>query len=200
MLQHPAFRVRPTSAQFAKCGSWETAWSFTQLDSPSRTALSAYLGGAREVAFEVFFGDAFFGVRFEGNPKDVEKFSRHCIESFCNTSVGSEFFEALQMALSWTGLGRNALFTEVGAVNAWKSVGAHRLPPPNQALQDFDNLWKDISQTILATETTHKKAIEFAYDTPAEHWFALPVNASQVSNLLSRNKLKNALHAASYSL
>jgi hypothetical protein len=197
VIHHPAFQGRPTSAQFAKNGSWETAWSFTPTDCPSPATLLAYLQEAREIAFEVFFGDAFFGIRFEGTAIEVMGFARHCVESFGQSHSGTVFFTALESARNWAGLGRDIVFAEVGAVNAWKSVGAQRLPRPRNAISDFEALWANLSQTPLATEVNHKKAVEFACDVPAKHWFALPVNEASVSNLLSKSALKNALLGAS---
>jgi hypothetical protein len=197
VIHHPAFLGRPTRAQFAKNGSWETAWPFPQSECPGTSALLTYLQGAHEIAFEVFFGDAFFGVRCEGAPTEVASFSQHCVDSFGPADTGAAFFEALEFARSWSALGRSIVFAEIGAVNAWKSVGAYRLPKPIQALEDFDTLWAALSQTPLAKETQHKKAVEFAYDLPAKHWFALPVSQSPHSNVLSQSELRSALLVAS---
>jgi hypothetical protein len=196
VTQHPAFQAYPSNAQFAKGGSWETAWSFNQADAPSRDTLAAYLQDAREIAFEVFFTEAFFGVRFEGTAMEVLEFAEHCTESFSQSNGGASLFAALEAARRWPPLGGEILFSEVGAVNAWKSVGGQRLPRPVHAIENFDALWADLSETPLARDTEHRKALEFAYGVPAAHWFALPVSESLTSNLLSQGALKNALAAA----
>lgn len=165
--------------------------------SPTRSAVASYLDGSEELAFEVFFGDAFFGARLEGTPSAVEQFAQDCVAAFAQAAHGRAFFTALQAARNWTELGRTALFTEVGAVNAWRSIKSHKMPPPKQAIGDFDSLWSGIEQTALAADTTHKKALEFAYDNPVNHWFALPVNDRQATNRLGRTELMKALQAAS---
>jgi len=193
MLRHPAFSSHPTSAQFAKKGSWETAWSFDQQGVPTQAELFTYLDATDEVAFEVFFEDAFFGVRLEGPTNHVARLSSGCVEAFASSADGADFFASLQDTCGWKTLGHSPSFTEVGAVNAWRSVGSHRLPPPDQALVDLQALWPVLCATPLARDTEHKKALEFAFEHPVKHWFALPVSRSIAPYAISRDMLQQAL-------
>jgi len=198
MHRHPAFSSRPALAQFARSGSWETALSFDHRRVPTRASLLAFLDSTDEVAFEVFFGDAFFGVRLEGQASLVARLSSACVEAFSSSLDGNTFFESLQDASGWKGLGQTASFTEIGTVNAWRSVGSFRMPPPDQALLHLEELWPLICRTPLARDIDHKKALEFAYEHPVKHWFALPVSRSiaplTISHAMLRQALESALH------
>lgn len=197
MRHHPAFQPRPHLAQFARGGSWETAWAFGRDSTPAQAEWRAYLDGAGEVAFEAFFGDAFFGVRIEGDAGRVTEQAGACVMAFGDACDGADFFARLQDGCGWQGLGRSApSFTELGAVNAWRSVGSHRLAPPEEALSQLDALWPALSSTPLARDQAHRKALEFAYERPVPHWFALPVSSALPPHALSRDLLRQALASA----
>ena len=189
---HPAFQGRPTLGQFAKQGSWETAWAFAIDALPSHDPVRAYLAGVTEVAFEAFFGDAFFGLRLQGDAADVEARALACVAALADAAEGDGFIAALSRHLGCQGFGGEIAFAEVGAVNAWRSVGAFRTDDPSPAMPWLDALLR----APVALNTTHRKAIEFASERPLPHWFALPVSASAPPFAIEPGLLRSALEAA----
>jgi len=196
MLNHPEFKALPECGQFAKNGSWETAWSFSRRTLPSQPEIEAYLAGATEVAFEAFFGEAFFGARLSGETRAVAGFALACVDAFRVAVDGATFFSHLSGHTSLSGWGQSISFSEVGAVNAWRSVGAFKTAAPHEALKEFDALWEQLTLTPLAGNSSCKKAIEFACLLPIPHWFALPVSLSHPPFELSRERLRQALVSA----
>ncbi len=196
MRHHPAFQSRPTTGQFAKDGAWESAWSFTADRPPTSGELDAFLADSAEVAFEAFFGGAFFGVRWTGPASEVRDRSRACVTAWETAVDGADFFSRLGRLTGLRGWGREVAFTEVGAVNAWRSVGAFRAPEPARALRDFDGLWQALQRTPLAAEAAHPKAVELACEAPAPHWFALPVSSLAPPFEWRRDQLRQALEFA----
>ena len=61
----------PTCAQSAKAGIWEDAWKLDVYHLPGEQVVVAYLQDTGEAALEVFFGEAFFGLRFRGGKSGV---------------------------------------------------------------------------------------------------------------------------------
>ena len=196
MFNHPVFKPRPDLGQFAKNGSWETAWSFQRGALPSAADVEAYLAGATEIAFEAFFGEAFFGARWSGEPRAVADFSLACVAALRTAVDGASFFSFFSDRTGIGGLGQSISFAEVGAVNAWRSVGSFKTAPPEEALQDFEALWASLTATPLARNASHRKAVEFACLDPLSHWFALPVSSADPPCELSREKLRQALEFA----
>jgi len=92
---HPAFRVRPSLGQFAKSGSWEAAWSFDLSELPDPGAVRCYLAGAPEIAFEAFFDEAFFGIRFAGEPPMVESLALGGLTALNTAACGEDLFRHL---------------------------------------------------------------------------------------------------------
>jgi hypothetical protein len=45
-----------------------------------------------------------------------------------------------------------------------------------------DALWASISRSSLSMNTSNRKAIEFTYEAPFVHWFALPVSSPSDGN------------------
>jgi len=191
---HPAFRRRPTLGQFAKQGGWEAAWSFPAGEPPAPEILRAYLGGAGEVAFEAFFGDAFFGLRLQGVAAEVEAGAQACMAAMAEAADGAALVGALARRLGCDGFGRKLAFAEVGAVNAWRSVGAFRIDDPSPAMPWLDALLR----APVAHHAMHRKAIEFAFEDPMPHWFALPVSAPAAPFAIDRTLLRGALQAAAH--
>ena len=75
----------PSLGQFAKNDIWEHAWSFDVCNPPLIDELKSYLEDVNEVAFELFFGSFFFGIRFEGNHSSLLEFATHCLECMRNS-------------------------------------------------------------------------------------------------------------------
>ena len=123
LMAHPFFQSRPTLGQFAKDGVWEEAWSFSVADCPEATTVEAFCGSAVEVAFEAFFGEAFFGARCKGTPQEVIDFATRCTNAFAAATCGESFFRALFEPNELLHVGRKPVKAEAGAVNAWKSLG-----------------------------------------------------------------------------
>ncbi|MCI0536263.1 MAG: hypothetical protein L0Z50_13670 [Verrucomicrobiales bacterium] len=87
-------------------------------------------------------------------------------------------------------------FAEIGAVNAWRTVGTFHIPEPQAANMTFTTLWSAVSATAVARNVSHRKAIEFAFGNPIQHWFALPVSTSDFPYELSAEMLRDALRSA----
>lgn len=197
MLQHPAFQAAPQRGQFAQGGEWESAWSFDRAAPPSATALADYLRGSTEVAFEAFFGHAFFGARVTGDAATVAAFAEGCGTALQGARDGADFFARLGDATGFRCLGGAIAFCEVGAVNAWRSVGAvgTSAPASDPAAFDaqLDTLWHSLMASALARDTTHRKALELAATHPLPHWFALPMSGDAPPFALDRTRLRDAL-------
>lgn len=196
MIGHPAFQLAPRLGQFARDGLWEAAWAFDPDSPPGDAALRDYLQGAGEVAFEAFFGEAFFGVRRRGEPAELAAFARACVTALRGSGDAPAFLAALTRRTGLGGWGRAIAFAEVGAVNAWRSVGPFRMPAAREALAQFEPLWQALGATPLARHAQHRKAVEFACEEPLPHWFALPVSSPQPPFALERQLLLGALQAA----
>lgn len=197
MRHHPAFQPRPATGQFAKNGAWETGLYFTADAPPSLAGLEAFLGGAGEVAFEAFFGDAFFGVRWTGTAQRVLAQSLACVQALQAAHDGPGFFSGLSARTGFGDWGGRIAFTEIGAVNAWSTVGALKTLPPGQALQAFDEVWAALQSSAVARNTSHPKAVEFACPQPVSHWFALPASQPRQPFDLDPARLRVALEFAS---
>jgi hypothetical protein len=186
----PQFMSAPTSFQFAKDGLWENAWSFPNGRLPSQTELLAYLAQTSEVAFEAFFGQSFFGARITGTALEVQALSIKCLHA---ARAGPSFFTVFGQALGCPVAGQRPAFAEIGCVDAWRSVGAVRIAEPQLALSDFARLWHSVLGSSVSRNTRHAKAIEFAFEHPLAHWFAVPVSAASDTNLISEKLLREAL-------
>jgi hypothetical protein len=193
LLDLPTFSQPATSAQFALKGNWESAWSYDMAAPPTREELLRYLGDASEVAFEAFFGHAFLGARAVGTANDVTHFAMSCITSLAQTRSARDFFEHLQQHLGVTELGKYIAFAEIGAVNAWKSIGPFRLPALDPSLVAINQWWRELECTALAADTTHLKAIEFVGFRPVHHWLAVPVSKPSMPFAASQDAVHHAL-------
>lgn len=193
MQRHPAFRSSPTSGQYAKNGAWEQAWSFPFAALPDDASAHDYLAESAEIAFEVFFGDAFFGARFTGSPAATEDFAVNCLRALRATSRGEPFFAALRRFLSLDSLGTQVAFAEIGCVNAWRSIGAFRIANPQAALQNFDYTVANLKRQPVAQDVRHRKAIEFACESPLPHWFGIPISSPLPPHDISPALLRDAL-------
>jgi hypothetical protein len=91
MIQHPHFRTIPSRGQIAIDGNWETACKFSRETPPKREEIVEYIRG-EEGAFEAFFGDAFFGVRFRGDPEHVRQALVDSGVALKECRSGEEFF------------------------------------------------------------------------------------------------------------
>ncbi len=160
---------------------------------PDEASVCGYLGNRSEVAFEAFFGDAFFGARIEGQPPMVVAFAKQCIQALRAASQGELFMAAFAEHLQRGQLGRNVAFAEVGAVNAWRSVGALRIPNPREAISDVESLCAALERSPVGRDALHRKAIEFAFDDPLSHWYGIPIAAPEAPCKISRVLLVDAL-------
>lgn len=192
----PAFRVAPTAVQLAADGDWERCqrWDITAL--PEETDWDASLISREEIAFELFFGAAFFGVRWTGATAVLQARVAACFAATTAAHRGGNFFADLSARTGLTGWGESVAFAEVGAVNAWKSVGAVRTEKWPLMEVDFETWWSAIARAPVARETAHRKAVEFACPEPVAHWFALPVSEMEPPFTLDRELLHAAIHTA----
>jgi hypothetical protein len=186
------FSATPTSCQFAKGGEWERAWSFSLDSLPSDAAVRDYLSQSTEVAFEVFFGSAFFGARIVAQSSEVELFALKCLRAL-HDSRAQPFLAVLQEHLQLPRPESSVSFAEIGCVNAWRSVGTVRIPNPSEALSTFEETWRAVQRSAPFRDTRHRKAIEFAFEQPLPHWFGVPVSESEQPCRISKELLRNAL-------
>jgi hypothetical protein len=186
------FQGLPTTGQFAQAGAWESAWSFGAEAPPSDTALIAYLDGCTELAFEAFFGHAFFGLRLAGTPAQVQAFARESLAALRASRDGS-FFAQVRQRFKLPLAGAAPAFTELGCVNAWKSIGTVRFDDPQAAAAAFDDTWRRVQDSPLARDTHHVKALEYAFEAPLAHWFGVPVSELEAPFDLSPSALRQAL-------
>jgi hypothetical protein len=193
LADYPAFRTAPSRVQLARNRAWEEAWSRSVDQLPTPAELSPLIGDASEIAFEIFFGAAFFGVRWTGAPAEVRQCTQACFAAARNATSATGFLAALTARTDWEGWGGTIAFAEIGAVNAWRSTGAVRLdclPRPDEPL---DFLWRTLADSALARERAHPKAIEFACPAPVPHWFALPVSDAVPPFAVERALVQRAL-------
>lgn len=188
----PDFQGRPMLGQFAQGGVWEQAWFFGADALPGDEAVTTYLANSTELAFEAFFGPAFFGVRRRGSTAEVRRFALDCVNALRASHTGS-FFAALQQRLQLPVAGAPIAFMELGCVNAWRSVGALRFDDPMAAAADFETTWQAVQASAVAQDTQHPKALELAFHAPLPHWFGVPVSALQAPFGLSREALQRLL-------
>lgn len=191
------FQGQPTLGQFAKGGSWETAWAFDAGRLPTDAAVAAYLDHCTELAFEAFFGPAFFGVRFIGIPAQVHAFALEGLNALRASRDGS-FFTQMQQRFQLPVEGAAVAFTELGCVNAWKSIGTVRFDDPQAAAVAFEDTWRQAQASPLARDTRHVKALEFAFEAPLAHWFGVPVSETEAPFKLSPSALRQALQCPAH--
>jgi len=187
------FENPPSTGQFALNGIWENALSFRVDKPPSIDELREYLAGGNELAFELFFGASFFGVRFIGTPAFVLELSQHCLICLNNSLDADSFIKAVGNHAFCGELCHEVTHMEVGAINAWKSVGSYLLPTPAQTLGNIDELWSEICATQLINDVKHPKAVEFAYTDPHPHWLGFPISIQQPPYSLSKEMLREVL-------
>lgn len=173
LTEHAAFRGPITLVQLARDGAWENAWSFPPTTEPSGTDWETYLADRREIAFEVFFGAAFFGARFMGEPRRVCPAATACLTAVRAAQGGEDFFAALARLTGLHDWGARIDWAEIGAVNAWRSVGPHRFDIQRA---DPESLVRSLAESPLGRDRTRAKAVEFAGAAPVPHWFALPLS------------------------
>ncbi len=183
----------PSLGQFAKFGIWEDAWSFDISAPPSIDELEAYLKGVNEVAFELFFGSSFFGIRFEGTSSYLLEFVMHCLRCIRNATDFDSYVAALGEHPLCGALCNEITHLDVGAVNAWKSVGSFPMPEPSQAWVEFDTLWPLLCSSQLSQDVDHLKAVELIYLKPVVHWVGIPVSIQEPPYSLSKDLLLNVL-------
>lgn len=184
---------QPSIGQFALNGIWEKALSFRVDAAPSIDELREYLAGGSELAFELFYDTSFFGVRFTGTPAFILELSEHCLKCM-NIPVDLQSFITAVGKHDLCGeLCHEVAYMEVGAVNAWKSVGSYRLPAPEQSLVNIDKLWSEICETQLVNDVNHPKALELAYTHPLPHWLGLPISTQQPPYSLNKEVFREVL-------
>ena len=191
MINHPSFNQAPTIGKMAMNGNWERAAIFKPGSFTTEREVREYIGDRREVACEAFFKDAFLGVRRQGDPEYLISFVLGFAKALESSCSGSELSETLIRRFN-VPIGVHFRFAEIGAVDAWKSVGPLHIPDPQAVLAGFDQLLRDLELSSVGQERHHSKAIEFAYDNQdgTTHWIALPISDGITIN---ESKLKAAL-------
>lgn len=196
MFTSDPFKVKPDLGQLALNGDWEKAVSFLPGEFRKEEVATEYLGQASEVAFEAFFNRAFFGIRRIGTPETLSQFVVDAAEALFTCTTGKEFFELIARSRKLS-LGEKFAMAEIGAVNAWRSVGSFHIADPVECLSSFDALWRQLQFSPVGRNVTHPKAIEFVFDNDdgATHWFAIPLSSDSPPFALERDKMRAALRS-----
>ena len=195
MIHHPLFSALPSHGQIATQGNWETAHKFSRLEAPGREQIATYIQG-EEAAFEAFFGNAFFGVRFQG---DTEKVRQALVDSgnaLRECQSGEGFFLLMAKIMGTGKLLADFDRLEFGAEGAWKSVGPYRILQPFHALVNFTKIWDELSISSVGRNETRPKALEVAFKgkgTP--HWFGLPISSDTPPYEISKEQVLEAFKA-----
>jgi hypothetical protein len=196
LSNHPEFQTEITYGQFAKAGIWEQAWVIKPDQMPTIEAINFYLAGAQELAFEVFFDTAFFGLRCRGTPQHVQSVALACVQAQRSSRCGATFFSTLSSLLEVTAWGECVEFAEVGAVNFWKSIGPDRVPDLALAKADTQRLLHALLDTPLGLNTVHPKAMELDCAGTYSHWFGLRVSSDTAPFDISLPRLAAVLALA----
>ena len=189
----PDFKSAPSSYQFARAGQWEKAWSFSPASRPSPSEFEAYIADSNEIAFEAFFGHAFFGARKRGSAQELIDFCTKCLKAVRSKE---SFFDSFRRDIGCPVTGQLPEFAEIGCVNAWRSIGAFKIHSAQLSYLEFEPLWHSIQDSPVGCDLHHAKAIEFAFSRPLEHWFGLPISVAEQSNLISKTLLFQTLESA----
>jgi hypothetical protein len=187
-----------TAAQFARNGAWEQAFAVDP-QVPDAQALARYLDGAGEIAFEAFFGEAFFGVRRTGSAAEVAAFAQACVRALPDDG-GSPFLSRLAQAIGVPAADARCVLAEVGCVNAWRSVGSVGAPFPFATARDTEAFIARVAASPVWSDTTHAKAIEFGFEAPLPHWIALPVSDALPPYAPDLRRLRRAIEEAGEAL
>lgn len=149
-----------------------------------------------ELAFEVFSGAAFFGLRMSGvSARELSEFAALVVECLRNRSTVSEI--VLDMAsLGLVDTFGRPDFLEIGAVFAWKSVGAFHLEAGEKTLSSWDRWWPTFESTALFGECRYPKAVEFGFSSRVPHWCGVPIAAAGESPTNIAPRLGAALATA----
>jgi len=175
LLHSSCFSGPPSLGKMASGGEWERAEVFQPGGFTAEDEVKSYLGVKAEIACEAFFGDAFFGTRKHGTPEDLLRFVLDFNRALASSVIGPDFFRRVAERPGIP-VGSGFLFAEVGAVDAWKSVGPFRIEDPCAALEHFEDLSSRLERSPAGREREHRKAVEFAFGGGCEHWIALPVS------------------------
>ena len=193
MIDWPEFEGPAEFGKIALGGHWESAVTFRRGEFVTQTEALAYLGDSREVACEAFFGLPFFGIRLHGDPTELARDIAHFATALQAADSGSQLISTVADNLQ-VPLGRDFHYAEIGAEGAWNSLGALRIDDPGNALEELDDLWREVSASSVGRDTTHQKVLEFSYDNgrgdETSHWFALPVSTEEA---LDRSMVEAAL-------
>lgn len=173
------FSGPPSLGKMAAGGEWERAEVFQPGCFISEEEVKKYLGKKDEIACEAFFCDAFFGARKRGTPEELVRFVLDFNRALASSANGRDFFRRVAERPGIP-VGSGFLFAEVGAVDAWKSVGPFRIEDPCAALEHFKELLSKLERSAAGREREHPKAVEFAFGGGCEHWIALPVSEGPV--------------------
>ena len=194
MFSHQLFQSAPDRGQLAVNGDWETALLFSRGEMQDESDVRDYLDGRQEVAFEAFFTNAFWGFRRIGDTEQLVQLIARCSQVLANAGSGGHFFEMIRHVTKLP-LGLVFRCAEIGAVNAWRSVGPFSIKDPAAARLTFDSTWEQLNNSSVGCNITHPKAIEFAFDSGDEtnHWFAVPVSSDSPPFEISRARLSEAL-------
>jgi hypothetical protein len=107
--------------------------------------------------------------------------------------LGKKFFDALQNGLKLSLFTSPLAYVEIGAVNAWRSVGGFKISNIPMNKHEFDEVFSALQQSNVVKDKSHRKAIEFPFDFPLSHWLAMPISKQSVEKEISESLLNDAL-------
>jgi hypothetical protein len=144
---------------------------------PDASAVANYIAGSSEVALELFFGAAFWGVRFRGPSAMLVASVNACLTGL-QRALPDGFFTGNVAAGLRPAVGSVPAFLEIGCVNAWDSVGAVRIVDPVGASLNFAATGVLLQRSPVYKDTAHAKALEVAFEGDRPQWFGIPVSTS----------------------
>lgn len=196
VIDHPQFLNPPTALKIAFDGEWERAKIVRVGKFIDREQIVEFVDNRREIACEAFFNDVFFGTRRIGTPIEIVTFTHGFTNIAAKASTGLELLKRIESDLKIP-VGVKFKFAEIGAVDAWKSVGAFQIDDPMKALECWELFLSTVNSSAVGRDSSHKKAIEFSFDNydGTTHWFALPVSTG---TKLASEQLRSALERFCY--
>lgn len=165
--------------QVAADGQWETAQVVTGAPARARTVVEQVARAARDdVAVEILWpGQAFVGVRWP-----AESWAEAA--AAVSRSSPRRTLEAGLLALLGTTPGSDLEFVELGAVNAWRSMGPEPLWRPGDRRAERLIGPALTRRPDLAT-CAHPLAVELAVTTPRPCWVGLYLSIGSVEDVLA---------------
>lgn len=186
LMKHALPTANVATLQLATDGNWETALILSRNNTGInfQLALDWTEVAGEDVAVEAFFPDelglGFLGVRLKPLSAGLRRtviLDLVRIFDKPNAMLTTDFVAVLESAI------RQALYEdtpcglEIGKVNAWRTFGPAKFWPSDAHDSPLESF-----QTMMSNNPRFKEpstlplAIEYQFDRPVPHWYALPVS------------------------